>query len=258
MDHRLTTERVSEVVNERRRQRRALDTRDRILEAAFEEFASRGFEGASTRTVAAKAGVHHPLVTYHFGNKEGLWKAVVTTVSSNFLAFFREYLSGSKGDDVARLRRLQEAFVRFAAANPNFHWLMSNEGRRESERLTWLVKERVRFYFDGVARLIWSAQKRGRYVKGDPYHLQYLFIGAVTRTFMLAAEVQQVTGQSPFSKKFVEEHIRLCCGLFFRGGSFNTGSAPTRQTKMDKGVRGSGAGARAPLKRRKDVAKAIS
>jgi TetR/AcrR family transcriptional regulator len=74
----------------------------------------------------------------------------------------------------------------------------------------------VRTYFDVVAKLIRAAQKQGRYVEGDPYHLQYLFIGAVTRIFMLTAEVQQVTGRSPFSRKFVDEHVRACCALFFR------------------------------------------
>ena len=93
---------------------------------------------------------------------------------------------------------------------------MSNEGKRESDRLTWLVEERVRSYFDVVAKLIRAAQRQGRYVEGDPYHLQYLFIGAVTRIFMLAAEVKQVMGRSPFSKKFVDEHVHACCALFFR------------------------------------------
>jgi hypothetical protein len=93
---------------------------------------------------------------------------------------------------------------------------MSNEGRRESDRLTWLVEERVRAYFDLVARLIRVAQKQDRYVAGDPYHLQYLFIGAVTRIFMLSAEVKQVMGRSPFSRKFVDEHVETCCALFFR------------------------------------------
>ena len=232
----LTKETLDEVVNQRRRQQRSLETRERILQAAFEEFAERGFEGASTRTVAAKAGVQHPLVTYHFKNKEGLWRAVVSTTSFNFGQHFQDHLAGiSEKDEVAQLRLLQEQFIRFAAANPNFHWLMSHEGKRESDRLTWLVEDRVRNYFDVVAKLIRAAQKQGRYVEGDPYHLQYLFIGAVTRIFMLTAEVQQVTGRSPFSRKFVDEHVRACCALFFREPAEGGRSAQaTRSRKSAK------------------------
>lgn len=235
----LTKETLDEVVNQRRRQQRSLDTRERILQAAFEEFAERGFEGASTRNVAAKAGVQHPLVTYHFKSKEGLWQAVVTTTSFNFGQHFQVHLAGmTEKDEVARLRLLQEQFVRFAAANPNFHWLMSHEGKRDSDRLTWLVEERVRNYFDVMAKLIRAAQKQGRYVEGDPYHLQYLFIGAVTRIFMLSAEVQQVTGRSPFSKKFVDEHVRTCCALFFRepaeGAHPARDAAPRKRKRVTK------------------------
>lgn len=205
------------VVNVRRRQQRSVDTREKILDAAFEEFADLGFEGASTRTIATRAGVQHPLVMHHFENKEGLWKAVMSTVQQNFDEYFGKYLQGeASDDDVLQLRRLQEAFVRFAAAYPNYHWLMANVGRRESELLTWLVESSASPYFNSIARLIRSAQRQGRYVAGNPFHLQYLFIGAVTRIFMQRAEAEHVIGRSLLGKAFVEQHVRQCCDLFFR------------------------------------------
>jgi hypothetical protein len=33
---------------------------------------------------------------------------------------------------------------------------------------------------------------------------------------MLAAEVKKVSGRSPTSTAYVEEHVKLCLGLFFR------------------------------------------
>lgn len=231
----LAKEHIPKIVKTRRRQQRAVDTRERILAAAYDEFAERGYEGASTRSVAARAGVQHPLVAYHFDGKDGLWRALVTAVSGNFLDHFKEHIDDASDDDnVARLRRLQEEFIRFAAANPQFHWLMSHEGRRASERLTWLVEERVKSYFDEIARLIRSAQRAGRYVSGDPYHLQYLFIGAVTRIFMLSAEVEQVMGRSPYSPKFVDEHVRVCCDLFFRATPGNGKTSGRKRTARPK------------------------
>ncbi len=41
---------------------RGEDTRGRILEAALELFAASGFEGASTRTLAERAGVNLPAI----------------------------------------------------------------------------------------------------------------------------------------------------------------------------------------------------
>lgn len=52
-------------------------TRREILKAAEESFAAAGFVGATTRQVAARAGVNVATLHYHFGNKERLYRAVL-------------------------------------------------------------------------------------------------------------------------------------------------------------------------------------
>jgi len=49
------------------------DTRESILDAAREAFGARGFDGASIRTIAARAGVDPALVHHYFGTKEQLF-----------------------------------------------------------------------------------------------------------------------------------------------------------------------------------------
>lgn len=51
-------------------------TRERILGSAEQLFAERGYEGASVRRIALGAGVPIALVNYHFGSKEGLYRAI--------------------------------------------------------------------------------------------------------------------------------------------------------------------------------------
>jgi TetR/AcrR family transcriptional regulator, regulator of cefoperazone and chloramphenicol sensitivity len=60
---------------------RGEDTRRRILEAALEVFSTDGYEGASTRQLAERAGVSLPAIQYHFGSKEGLYRAVIQHIS---------------------------------------------------------------------------------------------------------------------------------------------------------------------------------
>jgi AcrR family transcriptional regulator len=55
----------------------APDTRAAILTAARDAFASRGFDGASLRAIAAAAGVDPALVHHYFGTKEKLFLATV-------------------------------------------------------------------------------------------------------------------------------------------------------------------------------------
>ena len=47
-------------------------TRDRIRDAAIAAFAERGFDAASLRDIAQRAGVSAALIVHHFGSKDGL------------------------------------------------------------------------------------------------------------------------------------------------------------------------------------------
>lgn len=53
------------------------DTRGRVLAAARETFAERGFDGATVRDVAARAGVDPALVHHYFGSKQRLFVAAM-------------------------------------------------------------------------------------------------------------------------------------------------------------------------------------
>lgn len=56
----------------------ALDlTKARLLEAAGEEFAEKGYEGATVRAICDRARVNLAAVNYHFGDKEQLYEQAV-------------------------------------------------------------------------------------------------------------------------------------------------------------------------------------
>ena len=64
-------------------QARGEDTRRRILETALDLFAAHGYEGASTRQIADGAGVNLPAIQYYFGNKEGLYRAIIDDINAD-------------------------------------------------------------------------------------------------------------------------------------------------------------------------------
>lgn len=64
-------------------QARGEDTRRRILETALDLFAAHGYEGASTRQIAEGAGVNLPAIQYYFGNKEGLYRAIIEDIAAD-------------------------------------------------------------------------------------------------------------------------------------------------------------------------------
>ena len=68
----------------RRPQQRSVATRERLVEAALAVFASHGFEGATTREIASRAGVALAALPYHFTTKEALWKAAADRIFGSY------------------------------------------------------------------------------------------------------------------------------------------------------------------------------
>ena len=52
------------------------DTRLRLLAAALDEFANKGFAGARVDTIAREARINKRMIYHYFGSKRGMWDAV--------------------------------------------------------------------------------------------------------------------------------------------------------------------------------------
>jgi TetR/AcrR family transcriptional regulator len=191
-------------------------TRTRIIAAAREAFSTMGFEGASLRSVAKDAGVPHQLATYYFKTKEELWMAVMDELAIGFFTRLGDRIRGLEGVDAAtKLRLVVREFVKYSAENPQLHRLMTMEGRKESERLIWLIKRHVSRHFAISTKLIREAQALGIVRPGDPSQLHYCTIGIATAAFSLAPEYKLVTGHDPFTRPHVEQIADLVCDFLF-------------------------------------------
>ncbi len=88
---------------------RGQDTRARLLEAAGEVFARCGFRGATVREISKCADANIAAVNYHFGDKGGLYAAVLSySLESAFKKYPPDLGLGSGADPEDRLR----AFIR--------------------------------------------------------------------------------------------------------------------------------------------------
>jgi AcrR family transcriptional regulator len=90
------------------------ETRRGILEAAEACFANAGFAGATTRQVALRAGVNVATLHYHFGNKEGLYRAVLGRASGGSLP-----APDGTGAPAERLTRLVGQLWDVGVSRPN-------------------------------------------------------------------------------------------------------------------------------------------
>ncbi|MFJ6832263.1 TetR family transcriptional regulator [Streptomyces sp. NPDC091209] len=80
-------------------------TRDRILEAAREEFSERGYEKTSVRGIAKSAGVDSALVHHYFGTKEQVFEAAIEGAFAPVLGAPETLVEGSVEGVGERLTR---------------------------------------------------------------------------------------------------------------------------------------------------------
>ena len=59
---------------------------ERILAAAMQEFTAHGLAGARVERIAGAAGQNKQLIYYYFGNKQGLFEAVIAAMTDRFRA----------------------------------------------------------------------------------------------------------------------------------------------------------------------------
>lgn len=196
------------------------ETRRAILEAALDLFSERGFDGASTRLIAERAGVTQPLLNYHFAGKEELWRAAVDDLFDRVRTSIENRLSGLRGVDETTIARLMvRHFVEFSAANPQLYRIIMQESKQPGPRLDWLVDTHVRPYYENAVAMFERLGARGQLAPVAPAHLYYLLTGAGATVFAMAPECQRLTGVDPFTPEFVTAHADLVVDLLVRAAT---------------------------------------
>ncbi|MFZ5728164.1 CerR family C-terminal domain-containing protein [Phenylobacterium sp.] len=148
------------------------ETRAAVIAAALSEFGARGYAGATTRKIAEAAGVTLPVIAYHFGGKEGLYRACAQDIVARYyehagpVAFQAEQAvrAGASPEDCrACLRQVLRMLLRVFAG--------ADEAQARGAFVEREIRERgpaFRLLYEGlwkpgadlVARLIAGAQDR--------------------------------------------------------------------------------------------------
>jgi len=206
---------TSKTAQPRRRQARSNATRTALLDAALAEFAAHGFEGASTRSIAAAAGTHQPQINYHFDSKDELWRAAVDHLFAQVAASVGRHLHDTvpATDDRERFARRVRAFVRAAAELPELNRIMVQEATMDSDRLRWIVERHTRPVFETLIAE-WRVLRAADAVPDvDEVVLYYSFVGAASLPYVNAPEAR-LLGYDTSSPAFIDSHADALVSLF--------------------------------------------
>ena len=231
-----------------KKERNAVETKRRILEAAETEFAAKGFDGARLGTIARAASVQQALIHHYFGDKEGLHGEVVRSglaamtegvwellsrmdappkvtkkaAAAKTTASKKKTKAGAKvaaaKSSIHELRTLAEAFVelllKFFATNGSFLAILRHEAGRNGDGATKIVHGSVGPIFDGVVARLDAMRARGTVKKDvDARHLVLSCVAMVAFPFQEEPFVKAIWPADWHGEAFLEERKKHIVGM---------------------------------------------
>ena len=133
---------------ERRLTRDVAATRERLLDAARSLFAEHGFEDVTVRDICRDAGANLALVSYYFGDKHGLYLAIVNDAIASVREFNTGAMNAPDGSSAEqRLRHFVRALLtrmfELRGEQGWVHRLIQHELNRPTDAATRIMEEAI-------------------------------------------------------------------------------------------------------------------
>lgn len=137
-------------------------SRERIIAAATSLFAEHGYDGTSTRRIAAEAGLNMATVAYHVGAKAELYREVMRRAHEAEAAVLRRALAvfaqqAAAGDPVAAVTGLVDAYLDFCLEHPHIPALWMRRWLSDAAEVAELEAVYVRPLIDAVTGAVCAA-----------------------------------------------------------------------------------------------------
>ena len=206
----------------RKQQQRSIVTQQKLLDAAVEAFSESGFKGTSTRDIADRAGVHHPLITYHFKNKDQLWRSAADRIFREFnISLVKAMAEVPESRPRARAEMFIRTYVRYAYNQPALHKFILQESSHPSARLDWLVENHLKPLFDIVVKSLRELQALGVAPPGDPAILFNMIRVSAGGLLALSEEIKGTSNIDFDSEDNLDELADMIVRCFLPGDQIN-------------------------------------
>jgi AcrR family transcriptional regulator len=192
------------------------DPKARILTAAEELFAVRGYHGATTREIAAAAGMNLAMIHYYFGNKEGLYRAIFEDKIERIRGIF-ESASVESGTCAERLERVIRSYAEFLCSRPAFVRVMQHEMLAGGTLFSELFLPQVKRNYGAVRGLIEEGVRRGEFRHVDVEITPISIVGMMAFFLLGQPIVAGLIGTGPCEPSFANRLAEHTLNLLFSG-----------------------------------------
>lgn len=199
---------------------KSISIRNRLIEAAGELFADKGYKETTVRDICRRADTNIAAVNYHFKGKDHLFEEVMIEVVKTG---WRKYPAGYGFADANTPGKRLEAFVRafflrrFDFERPAWHGRLL---RRETLLMTSRARKLLGRYIEANDKLLVSAVRDllGPEASGDQVRLCSASVKGQMLIFMhLKPDIKHPLAIPPKTAEEIEEIVRHIAGFSLAG-----------------------------------------
>lgn len=154
---------------------------ENILLHAERLFAENGFNGTSTREIAAAAQVNISMLSYYFGSKEKLLEKIFEFRMKESLDYAYRVLEGTESNSFEKLISIVDRYIERVEKHLNFHRIFQRELlTQKNEQTLCYLRENKTMFLQIYERLIEEGYQSGLFTrKPHPALLQSTVAGTL-------------------------------------------------------------------------------
>ena len=203
-----------------------VETEQRILIAARNEFISKGLEGARMQAIAKEAKVNQALLHYYFRSKDQLYQRALKDIfQSVWIQLREEFKKAQRSDHLETLISIfVSTYLRALANNPHFPLFIFREVSSGGKFFQPIIQEIFKEFNEVPASLIRAlknASKSGKIRPIEPLHFFLNLGGMCIFTFLAMPMLQKLMPEGEWNvemdETFIQSRIDAITSMIFYG-----------------------------------------
>ena len=177
-------------------------------------FAERGYAGATTREIAARAGIAKRMLFYYFASKIAIYRAVLARLVGGLVAIHERFRTdpGPVG-----LAEAAQGITHFAGANVPGLRVLVREIMDAGPVLPELVREHLGPLFARGAAEVARNMRAGVFRRRDPMHVLVDVGGVTLFYFLLVPLLELVWQRDPLAPATIAERAAVASDCLMHG-----------------------------------------
>lgn len=191
------------------------DTETKLIETAIGLFAKKGFTGVSIRELAREANVNSALISYHFGGKEGLYKAVMEDQFSPIAQVLKNFESMVDLSPRERLYEYARNIVIIHRQRPFLAQCFHIELANPSACCESVIKKYVSRIFQFIHKTLAEGVNNGDFKPNLKLEYATISLAGIMNFFFITRPIFQEFQE--FSDQIDEEYATQAIDIFLNG-----------------------------------------